>query len=68
MDLRTFTLPGGVKCGHCGAVLLRVNHTRTSDGLVMRERICETCGKLNTTSERVIDTRNRKRYLSEPAE
>ncbi|GDY10191.1 hypothetical protein LBMAG52_36790 [Planctomycetia bacterium] len=68
MNLRTFSLPGGVKCGNCDAVLTRVNRTVTTQGLVMRERVCESCGKLNTTSERVINTRERRRYLHEAAE
>ena len=67
-DLREFSLPGGIKCGACGEVLPRVNRTLTTEGFITRERICPACGKVNTTSERVINTRDRRRYMHEPAE
>ena len=62
-ESRTFRLPrGGVKCGKCQAVLQRVNRTITTPGFVTRERICPRCGEINTTAERVINTRSRRPY------
>lgn len=64
-----FRLPGsGLLCGQCGEVLPRVHRTVTTVGFVTRERICPKCGKLNTTSERVINTRDRRGYFSSPCE
>lgn len=64
-ELRKFDLPGvGLKCGACDAILPKVSRTVTTEGFVTRERICEHCGKVNTTSERVINTRDRRRYFT----
>lgn len=68
-DNRQFQLPGGgLKCGGCGRTLLHVNRTIKTAGFVTRERICEHCGKINTTSERIINTRDRRGYFSGPCE
>jgi len=68
-DIREFQLPGGgLKCGHCGATLPRVHRTVTTPGFVTRERICEKCGKLNTTAERIINTRDRRGSFNSPCE
>lgn len=64
-DRRTFNLPGaGLKCDNCGGELPRVHRTVTTNGFVTRERICTRCGYINTTSERVINARERRRYFS----
>lgn len=65
---RVFELPGGhgLTCQHCGAPLTRVNHTRTTQGFIFRERHCEACNKINTTSERIVAVRDRKRKFSDP--
>jgi hypothetical protein len=66
-NLPEFKLPGvGVKCGKCGEVLPRVNRTIKTPGFITRERICDGCGHVNTTSERVIATRKLRAYFSEP--
>ena len=65
-DHRTFQLPGGgLKCGKCQAVLPRVSRTIKTPGFVTRERVCPNCGEVNTTSERVINTRSRRGYMGE---
>ena len=67
-ELKSFQLPGGgLKCGdaECQSVLPTVARTITSDGWITRERICPQCGKVNTTSERVINTRERRRYMTD---
>ena len=62
-EQRTFQLPGGgLKCGKCQAVLPRVSRTIKTPGFVTRERVCPQCGEVNTTSERVINTRSRGGY------
>ena len=61
-----FRLPGGLSCQHCGEILTRVNHTRTTAGFVLRERHCQACGRINTTSERVVATRERHGKFSDP--
>ena len=61
-----FKLPGGLSCQHCGEILTRVNHTRTTAGFVLRERHCQACGRINTTSERVVATRERHGKFSDP--
>jgi len=66
-NLRIFDLPGsGLKCGNaeCGETLPRVARTITTDGFITRERICPACGMVNTTSERVINTREKRTYFS----
>ncbi len=64
-----FRLPGGgLECGHCGATLTRVHRTVTTPGFVTRERKCEQCGKLNTTSERIVNTRDGRGNFSSPCE
>ena len=61
-EQRTFQVPGGgLKCGKCQAVLPRVSRTIKTPEFVMCERICLQCGEVNTTSERVINTRSRRR-------
>lgn len=68
-EFRKFDLPGvGLKCSGCGTVLPNVNRTVKTDGFITRERICIKCGMVSTTSERVINTRERRAYFSEPAE
>jgi len=68
-EWRSFQLPGaGLQCGHCGEFLPRVFRTITSRGFITRERICPKCGKINTTSERVLNTRNRKGSFNDPCE
>ena len=63
---RTFQLPGsGLKCGKFDAVLLRASRTIKTPGFVTRERICPQCGEVNTTAERVINTRSRRQYLGD---
>ncbi len=65
-EQRTFQLPdGGLKCGKCQTVLPRVSHTIKTPGFVTRERVCPQCGEVNTTSERVINTRSRRGYLGD---
>ena len=62
VEQRTFQLPGGgLKCGKCEAVLPRVSRTIKTPGFVTRERVCPQCGEVNTTAERVINTRLRRR-------
>lgn len=64
-----FKLPdSGLKCGKCGSVLPTVSRTVKSPGFLTRERICPSCGKVNTTSERVINTRDRRGFFSSPCE
>ena len=54
-EQREFKLPGsGLKCDNCGHSLPNVAHTRTTIGLIIRERRCPGCGQLNKTMERVI--------------
>ena len=67
---RMVKMPGddGLKCGDCHAVLGQVNRTIKTPGFLTRERICLNCGKVNTTSERVINTRERRHYFSSPCE
>lgn len=66
---REFQLPGGgLKCAACGCVLHRVSRTVTTPGFVTRERICPGCGKINTTSERILNVRERKGFFSGPCE
>jgi len=68
-DNREFQLPGsGLKCGHCGKILQKVHRTITTPGFVTRERICIECGKLNTTAERIINTRDRRGNFTSPCE
>lgn len=68
-EFREFSLPGsGLRCGKCNAALTRVHRTITTPGFVTRERICQQCGQLNTTSERVINTRDRRGYFSSQCE
>lgn len=64
-ELKTFALPNGITCGKCGAAV-GVKHTRTIPGLVIRERICQACGTMNKTIERVFETRDLRKYLHEP--
>jgi hypothetical protein len=67
--MREFILPGsGLKCGECNSILPIVNRTIKTPGFVTRERRCPNCGKINTTSERVINTRNKKRKFSDPCD
>ena len=55
-----FNLPGyGLRCAKCGMELNRVYRTKTSDGFKLRERICQACGEVNTSAERVIASRGR---------
>ena len=69
MHNQTFKLPGnGLSCDKCGGVLARVSRTVKSPGFLTRERICEECGTLNTTSERVINTRQRRGFFTSPCE
>lgn len=64
---RTFQLPGaGLKCGACQTVLPTVARTVQSPGFVRRERVCPKCGLLNETTERVIQTREKRRYFNQP--
>ena len=64
-----FRLPqSGLCCQHCGEQLTRVNHTRTTAGFILRERICPRCDRINTTSERILSVRVRKRTFSDPCE
>jgi len=66
---REFQLPdSGLTCGECGTVLPRVSRTITTPGFITRERICPACKKINTTSERVINTRDRRGYFSSHCE
>lgn len=68
-EQREFQLPGsGLTCGTCGALLTKVTRTIKTPGFITRERVCPHCGKLNTTSERVINTRDRRGYFSSPCE
>lgn len=68
-DHKEFQLPGyGIKCGHCGSLLPRVSRTIIDFGFVRRERTCPQCFKLNVTSERVINTRDRRKKFNEPCE
>lgn len=62
VDVDEFQLPGGLKCGSCNATLPSVWRTIKTMGFVTRERICPQCGKINTTSERVINVRERGRF------
>ena len=57
---RVFQLPGGLPCQNCGEILTRVNHTRTTPGFILRERHCPACGRINTTSERIVAIRERR--------
>jgi len=67
--MKEFQLPGvGLKCGACGAILPTVSRTMKTEGFVTRERVCVSCGKVNTTSERVINSREMRRYCSQPCE
>lgn len=67
--MKEFQLPGvGLKCGACSATLPSVTRTFKTEGFVTRERICPACGKVNTTSERVINAREMRRYCSQPCE
>lgn len=69
VDLPEFKLPGaGLKCGKCGEILPTVKETIKTPGFITRKRICTVCGNVNITSERVIATRQRRRYFSDPAE
>ncbi|MFO0203711.1 MAG: hypothetical protein ACK528_11350 [Alphaproteobacteria bacterium] len=63
---RVFQLPGGLPCQHCGEVLTRVQHTRTTPGFILRERHCPACGRINTTSERIVAVRERHGKFNEP--
>jgi len=63
---RVFQLPGGLPCQHCGEVLTRVQHTRTTPGFILRERHCPSCGRINTTSERIVAVRERRGKFNEP--
>ncbi len=56
---REFSLPGGLSCQACGQPLIGVEHTRTSEGFIFRERRCRNpaCRHLNITTERIITTR-----------
>ena len=68
-DRRQFQLPhSGLSCQHCGEHLPRVSHTRTTPGFILRERHCSKCGRIITTSERIVGTRERigKRSFSDP--
>lgn len=68
-EQREFQLPGGgLKCGNCQTTLPNVSRTIKTAGFLTRERICPKCGKLNTTSERVINVRDRRGYFSSPCE
>jgi transcriptional regulator NrdR family protein len=68
-DLREFQLPGGgLNCGHCGGTLTRVFRTITTQGFITRERICPCCGKINTTSERVLNVRDRRSSFNDKCE
>lgn len=67
-DMADFVLPGGLKCGDCQTALPSVWRTVTTPGFVTRERLCPKCGKINTTSERVINVRERRGRFSEPCE
>lgn len=58
IERRAVQLPGaGLHCGKCDAVLPSVHRTIDTPGFITRERKCPNCGELNTTSERVINTR-----------
>ena len=68
-DLPKFELPGiGLKCGKCGDILPQVDRTVKSAGFVIRERICPGCGSLNSTTERVIATRERRTTMNSPCQ
>ena len=65
-ESRTFQLPGdGLTCLNCRAVLPSISRTIKTPGFVTRERVCPECGKVNTTSERVINTRSRRGYTGD---
>jgi ribosome-binding protein aMBF1 (putative translation factor) len=63
-NLRTFNLPGsdGLVCKHCGTQLSGPSRTVETAGLIIRERVCPSCSKINETTERVIAARDRRRY------
>lgn len=64
-----FKLPGsGLKCGKCNSILPTVSRTVKTPGFLVRERICPKCSQLNTTSERVINTRDRRGFFSSSCE
>ncbi len=64
-----FQLPGGgLKCGKCGTTLPNVSRTIKSPGFVTRERICPQCGQVNTTGERVLNTRKINSRFSDPCQ
>lgn len=62
MAERVFKVPGsGLRCGNCNEFLSSVYRSIPSPGFMTRERVCSHCGKINTTSERVIETRDKRR-------
>lgn len=62
-------IPGrGLQCCNCGCVLPTVYRTVTTPGFITRERICPQCNMINTTSERVLNVRERKGGFHEPCE
>lgn len=62
-ERRVFQLPGmqsGLLCDRCKKPLGHVYRTKPSEGFKLREFICPHCQAINTTSERVIGSRERR--------
>ena len=55
---------GGLKCGHCGERLASVSKVTNEGGFKVRRRMCECCGQVNITMERVVNTYQVRRYFS----
>lgn len=43
---------GGLRCRRCGCCNFKVDYTRARPGLIMRKRICRSCGTHLVTHER----------------
>lgn len=61
-----FDMPNaGIQCVRCNAELKSVYRTRKSQGFIIRERICESCGEVNKTCERIVHgNRGSGRYFN----
>lgn len=65
-----FKLPGGLKCGNpkCGKYFRSPDKRINGNGFIMRVFTCPHCDCVNESFERVLNTREKRSYFSQPKE